>query len=60
MSHLREQHGLRGIALSGFGTQADLAASRAAGFVNHLVKPVEWEHLDTAIRSATAPGHEPA
>ena len=49
MQSLREAHGLRGIALSGFGTDEDRAASRAAGFAEHLTKPVDWPLLRDAI-----------
>ena len=49
MRSLRETHGLFGIALSGFGTEEDLAASKAAGFVTHLTKPVDLERLRSAI-----------
>ena len=48
---MRDLHGrgLSGIALSGFGTQEDLAASKAAGFALHLTKPVDLEHLRNSI-----------
>lgn len=49
MRDLRESHGLRGIALSGFGTDDDRAASAAAGFAEHLTKPVDWPLLRDAI-----------
>ncbi|HEY5892765.1 MAG TPA: ATP-binding protein [Chthoniobacterales bacterium] len=49
MSDLRDQYGLRGIALSGYGTHADVAASRAAGFVEHLIKPIDWKVLAAVI-----------
>jgi PAS domain S-box-containing protein len=49
MQHLSQQYGLTGIALSGFGTDEDVAASKAAGFAEHLIKPVEWERLRDAI-----------
>jgi PAS domain S-box-containing protein len=49
MRELHQKQGLRGIALSGFGTEEDLAASRAAGFTEHLTKPVDWERLRDAI-----------
>jgi PAS domain S-box-containing protein len=49
MRGLRETQGLPGIALSGFGTPADVAASAAAGFAEHLTKPVDWERLKDAI-----------
>jgi len=50
MTHLRDQYGLSGIALSGFGTDADALASLEAGFVEHVVKPVEWKQLAAALR----------
>jgi PAS domain S-box-containing protein len=49
MRQLYHTQGLRGIALSGFGTDEDLAASKAAGFAEHLTKPVDWERLRDAI-----------
>ena len=49
MRQLSHSHGLRGIALSGFGTEEDVAASRAAGFAEHLTKPVDWEQLKLAL-----------
>ena len=36
---------LRGIALSGFGTEEDVARSKAAGFDDHLTKPVDFNLL---------------
>ena len=39
-----------GIALSGFGMDEDLRRSRDAGFVEHLVKPVDFHSLETAIQ----------
>jgi CheY-like chemotaxis protein len=49
MRYLQEKYRLRGIALSGFGTDDDLAASKAAGFEEHLTKPVDWDQLRTSI-----------
>jgi PAS domain S-box-containing protein len=49
MKALRDAQGLRGIALSGFGTEEDVAASREAGFAAHLTKPVDWERLRSEI-----------
>jgi signal transduction histidine kinase/ActR/RegA family two-component response regulator len=43
--------GLRGIALSGFGSEHDVNKARAAGFSEHLTKPINFERLDEAIRS---------
>jgi len=43
------------LAVSGYGSQADIDASRAAGFDQHLVKPVSPEALEAAlaVRGAT-------
>jgi PAS domain S-box-containing protein len=49
MARLREIHGLRGIALSGYGTKEDRERSRVAGFLVHLVKPVRFTDLRQAI-----------
>ena len=42
--------GLRGIALSGFGSEHDISKARAAGFSEHLTKPINFEKLDETIR----------
>jgi CheY-like chemotaxis protein len=51
MRELHESKGLRGIALSGFGMENDVTRSRAAGFSEHLTKPINFERLDEAIRN---------
>lgn len=50
MRRLRDEHGLRGICLSGYGGDDDIAESRRAGFALHLTKPVSVG----AIRQALA------
>ena len=50
MGKLRSQGVVKGIALSGFGSCDDIEQSRAAGFSEHLVKPVEFRHLEQAIQ----------
>jgi CheY-like chemotaxis protein len=45
MRELRERYGLRGIAMSGYGMEEDIARSRAAGFMFHLTKPVGVDRL---------------
>ncbi|HKH43303.1 MAG TPA: ATP-binding protein [Thermoanaerobaculia bacterium] len=50
MRELSGRHGLRGIALSGYGTENDIRASREAGFALHLTKPVDLERLRAALR----------
>jgi hypothetical protein len=54
MRFLHTHHRLRGIALSGFGTDDDVAASSAAGFAEHLTKPVDWPQLRGAINRVLA------
>ncbi len=55
MSGLRDQYGLRGIAVSGYGMEEDLRRSREAGFLEHLVKPVDVEKLKAALARASVP-----
>jgi CheY-like chemotaxis protein len=38
------------IALSGYGMKADISDSQAAGFAEHLTKPVDWEQLREVVR----------
>jgi PAS domain S-box-containing protein len=45
MTQLREEHGLRGIALSGYGMEKDTERTREAGFIAHLIKPVDFNQL---------------
>jgi two-component system CheB/CheR fusion protein len=53
MRELARRHGLRGIALSGYGTEQDVRDSLAAGFERHLVKPVGVRAIEAAIREVT-------
>ena len=41
--------GIQGIALSGYGMEEDIEESRAAGFAEHLTKPVEFSSLFAAL-----------
>ncbi|MEA3208210.1 MAG: hypothetical protein QOE70_1267 [Chthoniobacter sp.] len=55
MEGLRRSHpALPGVALSAFGLPADLEESRAAGFSEHLVKPIAFESLQSAIHKLAA------
>jgi PAS domain S-box-containing protein len=51
MEKVRQMKNLPGIALSGFGTEADLAHSSEVGFKVHLTKPVDIDRLDREIQS---------
>jgi CheY-like chemotaxis protein len=55
MEELRAQNGLPGIALSGFGMENDITRARAAGFSDHLTKPINLERLEQAIRNLLEP-----
>jgi PAS domain S-box-containing protein len=51
MAQIRDRYGWPGVALSGYGMDADLRQSSAAGFAAHLVKPVEASRLREVIES---------
>ncbi len=49
MRELKNRYGLRGVALTGYGTEADVARSSEAGFLTHVTKPVSAQALDRAL-----------
>jgi len=58
MQELRRRgHGLKGIAVSGYGQEEDTRRSREAGFSAHLIKPVDvdalMESVAAVIRTAS-------
>lgn len=55
MRALCSKRPVKGIALSGFGMEEDVSRSRAAGFTEHLTKPVDIKHLEDAIARVTQP-----
>jgi len=46
---------IRLIALTGYGQAGDLARATAAGFDDHLMKPVEWSELQRALEGGGLP-----
>ena len=48
------KHGVKGIALSGFGQDEDIRRSAEAGFETHLVKPVNFQALESVVRRAVS------
>jgi two-component system CheB/CheR fusion protein len=54
MTRLGADSRIRGIAMSGFGTNDDREKSLAACFSEHLVKPITMERLEVAIQAALA------
>jgi CheY-like chemotaxis protein len=49
MRQLRDGHSIPGIALSGYGMEEDVQKCYEAGFVEHLVKPVQVAKLLRAL-----------
>jgi CheY-like chemotaxis protein len=49
MRRLRDERGLSGIAVTGYGMEEDRRRSRDAGFVDHLVKPITLSTLADAV-----------
>jgi CheY-like chemotaxis protein len=49
MKEFRDNYGLRGIALTGYGMDEDVARGQAAGFITHLIKPVGIQSLEHAL-----------
>jgi PAS domain S-box-containing protein len=54
MEQIRDRYGIKGIALSGYGMDDDVHKSREAGFVDHIVKPVNFAQLEAVIRRVTS------
>jgi PAS domain S-box-containing protein len=54
MRRLQSSHPIRGIAISGFGTEDDMRRSREAGYDTHLTKPVDINRLLDAIERVAA------
>jgi PAS domain S-box-containing protein len=53
MEQIRDRYGIKGIALSGYGMDDDMRKSREAGFVEHIVKPVNVVQLQAVIQRVT-------
>jgi signal transduction histidine kinase len=56
MRELSARHGLRGIALSGYGMEEDVRQSLEAGFERHLTKPVSLPQLQATLREIAGAG----
>ena len=50
MRKLGKEYGLRGIALSGYGMPEDRVETKEAGFLAHLVKPINFDQLQSALQ----------
>jgi signal transduction histidine kinase/ActR/RegA family two-component response regulator len=54
MKRIKEVHGIKGIAMSGYGMEEDIRRSEQAGFSDHLVKPLNLAQLEQSIRRIAA------
>ena len=54
MKQLRDRYGIKGIALSGYGMGDDQQRSKDAGFLGHVVKPVDPTQLVAVIERLTS------
>jgi CheY-like chemotaxis protein len=54
MRKISSKQPLFGIALTGFGMEADIRRSREVGFRHHLVKPIDLNKLDALIQESAA------
>jgi CheY-like chemotaxis protein len=53
MAQIKDRYGIKGIALSGYGMEDDVRRSREAGFAEHVIKPINIEHLQAVINRVT-------
>ncbi|HEY1663713.1 MAG TPA: response regulator [Verrucomicrobiae bacterium] len=54
MIEMGKKSSIRGIALTGYGMEQDLARSQDAGFVAHLTKPIHIQSLEMALNATRA------
>jgi CheY-like chemotaxis protein len=54
MKELRDRLGISGVALTGYGMDADIAHAREMGFALHLTKPIQIGDLEKALVLAKA------
>jgi PAS domain S-box-containing protein len=54
LKEIRKRQRIDAIALSGFGMEDDLRKSREAGFANYLIKPINLDRLQAAIRQVVS------
>lgn len=56
MAEIKAKYHLKGIALSGYGMEADIKRSEEAGFSAHLTKPVDLSALEAAMEKLFSKG----
>jgi DNA-binding NarL/FixJ family response regulator len=57
MRQVAASHRIKGIAPSGYETEADVRASREAGSSGDLTRPVDLDALLSAITDVSGGGH---
>lgn len=55
MEELHAAHGIRAIALTGYGMEHDISRSTSVGFLAHLTKPVRIQELEAVISKFALP-----
>jgi len=53
MREIKARHGIKGLALSGYGMDEDIQACKDAGFAAHLTKPINVQALEQLVRELT-------
>jgi two-component system, chemotaxis family, CheB/CheR fusion protein len=54
MRELAQKYGLRGVAISGYGMEEDVAQAERAGFFTHLTKPVNFRQVQAVLTQFAA------
>jgi CheY-like chemotaxis protein len=49
IAQVKRKQPIKAVALTGFGTEADIRRSKEAGFDFHLVKPIDLHELQTVL-----------
>jgi two-component system CheB/CheR fusion protein len=49
MEQIRARYGIKGIAMSGYGMESDIQRGKAAGFSDHITKPINVAQLQAVI-----------
>lgn len=57
MRQLKQTFGLRGVAISGYGTEDDILRAQEAGFIAHLTKPVNFQQVLAVLNQFSATHH---
>ena len=55
MRELSKDQQVRGIAISGYNSDEEIARSKRVGFLDHIAKPLVAEELTAALQHAVAP-----